>query len=107
LFDYTFHHRKGDKKANEKIDAMVFGRIYKNEHLKEYIDAVLSGMTAYLPEPEVTDHGQNLDEDWPDTQAEIKKKKLPKKRTGDFGTGLQGQKLASRLLNLVKLRSGH
>jgi len=75
--------------ADNRIDIMLFGRIYKNENLKEYIDAVIEGMEAYLPEPEIQDHGKNLDEDWPDTQAEIKKKGLFRKQTGAFGTGLQ------------------
>jgi hypothetical protein len=86
---------------------MVFGRIYKREHLKEYIDAVIEGMAAYLPEPEAVDHGQNLDEDWPDTQSEVKKKTSLTKRTGDSGIGLPGRKPISRLLNLVKPHSGH
>ncbi|NLU36874.1 MAG: hypothetical protein GXX01_07635 [Clostridiales bacterium] len=78
--------------ADNRIDIMLFGRIYKNENLKEYIDAVIEGMEAYLPEPEIQDHGKNLDEDWPDTQAEIKKKGLSKKRTGVFGFGSQKRK---------------
>lgn len=78
--------------ADNRIDIMLFGRIYKNENLKEYIDAVIEGMEAYLPEPEIQDHGKNLDEDWPDTQAEIKKKELSKKRTGVFGFGSRKRK---------------
>lgn len=80
------------KAANNKINIMVFGRIYKNENLKEYIDAVIEGMEAYLPEPEIQDHGQNLDESWPDTQSQVKKKELSKKRTGVSGSGSQKQK---------------
>ena len=62
------------KAADDRIDITTFGRIYKNDFLKEYIDAVVEGMEAYLPEPEFYDHGENLDEDWPDTQSEVKKK---------------------------------
>ena len=62
------------KAADDRIDITTFGRIYKNDFLKEYIDAVVEGMEAYLPEPEFYDHGGNLDEDWPDTQSEVKKK---------------------------------
>ena len=43
------------KAADKRIDIMRFGRIYKNENLKEYIDAVIEGMEAYLPEPEIQD----------------------------------------------------
>lgn len=80
------------KAADKRVDIMFFGRIYKNDNLKEYIDAVIEGLQAYLPEPEIHDHGQNLDEDWPDTQAEIKKKELSKKRTGVFGFGSRKRK---------------
>lgn len=80
------------KAANYRMDIITFGRIYRNENLKEYIDAVIEGMQAYLPEPEIQDHGQNLDEDWPDTQSQVKKKGLLKKLTGAFGIGLQEQK---------------
>jgi len=77
--------------ANSKVGITEFGCIYKNDNLKQYIDAVVEGLEAYLPEPEIQDHGKNLDEDWPDTQSEIKKKELSKKRTGGFGTGLRGR----------------
>lgn len=80
------------KAADKRIDIMRFGRIYKNDNLQEYIDAVVEGLEAYLPEPEIQDHGKNLDEDWPDTQAEIKKKGLSKKRTGVFGFGSRKRK---------------
>jgi hypothetical protein len=88
--------------ADDKMDIMAFGRIYKNDNLKEYIDVAITGMAAYLPEPEITDQGQNLDEEWPDTQAEVKKKTSSKKLTGDSGTGSPGQRRGSRLKNSGK-----
>lgn len=78
--------------ADKQIDIMDFGRIYKSENLKEYIDAVIEGMKAYLPEPEIQDHGQNLDEGWPDTQSQVKKKGSFRKLTGGFGSGSRKQK---------------
>ena len=77
------------KAADDRIDITTFGRIYKNDFLKEYIDAVVEGMEAYLSEP-VYDHGENLDEDWPDTQSEVKKGIIEKTDWG-FGTGLRGR----------------
>ena len=90
------------KAANNQTDIMTFGRIYKSDNLKEYIDKVIEGMEAYLPEPEIQDHGRNLDEDWPDTQSEVKKKGLLKRLIGVFGIGLPEQKLAYRLKSLGK-----
>lgn len=78
--------------ANDRIDIITFGRLYKNDNLKQYIDAVIEGMKAYLPDPEIQDHGQNLDEGWPDTQSEVKKKGLVRKLTGVFGIGLRDPK---------------
>lgn len=70
--------------ADNKIDIIKFGRIYKNDNLNQYIDVVVEGMEAYLPEPEILDHGQNLDESWPDTQSEVKKKGIIEKTDWGF-----------------------
>lgn len=65
--------------ANNRLDIMAFGRLYKSDNLKQYIDIVVEGMKAYLPEPEIQDHGHNLDESWPDTQSEVKQKGIIEK----------------------------
>ncbi len=75
------------KAANDKIDISNFGRIYKGEHLKEYIEKVLEGVKMYHPEPEIKYSDDDLDEGWPDTQGELKKKVSTKRQTGASGTG--------------------
>ena len=42
--------------------------------IAEYVEAVIEGMAHYLPEPSLADDTTDLDPDWPDTQAEVKKK---------------------------------
>lgn len=78
----------GALRANDgNMDLKTFGTVYKTEKLAGYIDAVIDGIKHYLPEPEGNDP-QKLDEEWPDTQAELKKKKSKKKQIGDIGSGL-------------------
>jgi len=90
--------------ARPSIDYKVFCDIYTNDHLADNITAVLEGMAACLPEPEGNiDSGKDLDEDWPDTQAELKKKESLTEPLGDSGTGSRFQWLASLLRNSEKL----
>lgn len=75
--------------ANPSVDYIRFCNIYDNESLMENISAVLDGVSSYLPKPDgVVDDGRNLDESYPDTQGELKKKESSSEPTGDSGTGL-------------------
>ncbi len=94
------------KAANDRMDVFWFGRIYRSSNLDSYINAVIQGVASYLPEPEIKDSGNNLDESYPDTQAEVKKKKIRKGMTGDTGSGLQNQSSTSRRPNSQNRRSG-
>lgn len=94
----------GVRAADPDVDYIVFTRIYENnEHLMDNVSAVLEGITAYLPEPGgVIDAGRDLDESYPDTQAEVKKKESKTEPTGDSGTGSLVQTAVSHLRNLVR-----
>ncbi|HHU77829.1 MAG TPA: hypothetical protein GXZ29_02960 [Clostridiales bacterium] len=70
--------------VDTKVDITEFGRIYKPGNITQYINVVVEGLEAYLPEPEILDHGQNLDESWPDTQSEIRKKGIIEKTDWGF-----------------------
>jgi len=70
--------------ADNTIDVAKFNKLYRVNNLKEYIDVVIEGMMAYLPEPEIQDHGQNLDESWPDTQAKAREKGIIEKTDWGF-----------------------
>lgn len=66
----------------------AFGEKYRPENLQEYVQAVLDGMVHYFPEPETHDVGENLDPEWPDTQKDVKKKIVKKRKpTGASGFG--------------------
>ena len=56
------------------ITPATYTRMVQPERGPEYVDVVLDGLRHYLPPPQVQDDGQNLDEDWPDTQAEVRKR---------------------------------
>lgn len=90
--------------ASEKITLPVFNRIYKSENLSEYITAVYEGAKANEPEPVIKDTGADLDTDWPDTQKEVKKKKLV--TTSDTGSGLQKVKSGCRSKKSKKRHTG-
>ena len=75
------------KTADPKMTAQRFSQIYKNANLPSYINAVLDGMSHYLPEPTDKDQGENLDPDWPDTQEELKKKGSDQLPSGGTGSG--------------------
>jgi hypothetical protein len=94
----------GVRAADPDIDYTRFANIYKsNDHLMDNVSAVLEGITAYLPEPDgVIDDGRDLDESYPDTQAEVKKKESKTKPTGGAGIGSRLQNAVSRLLGSVK-----
>lgn len=90
--------------ARPSIDYKAFCDIYTNDHLLDNMNAVIDGITHYLPEPDGhVDSGKDLDEDWPDTQAELKKKELSTATLGGSGTGSRFQWLASLLRNSEKL----
>jgi len=72
------------KAADDRITIKLFGKIYRPANLEQYVLAVASGMSHYMPDSEVLDNGKDLDEEWPDTQAEVKKKKSG--QTGDTGS---------------------
>lgn len=76
------------KAANPKMDIRKFNQLCNTKYYKEYLSVVADGIKNYLPEP-AKDLGEGVDESWPDTQAEIKKKKGSKKisLTGDSGSG--------------------
>lgn len=68
-----------------------FYDIYKPENLYQYMEAVGDGIRHYRPE-DTGDNGEDLDESWPDTQSQVKKKKKKgRARTGADGTGLPGK----------------
>ena len=73
------------KASDERITIQRFEKIYRAELLAEYVACVLDGMTQYLPKPMIHDDGADLDPEWPDTQAEVKKK--TSKPTGVTGSG--------------------
>jgi hypothetical protein len=80
--------------ADEQMTPFMFARIYKKNNLKQYIDVVLEGVVHYLPHPgEQAKHSRKLDESWPDTQSEVKKKTPA--WTGDGGSGLPKTKRGS------------
>lgn len=88
--------------ADPTMDIPLFGAIYKSDFLGEYLAAVIEGMKNYLPDiDEGADHGQNLDESWPDTQGELKKNKLSPTPTGRNGIGQRIRAAACRLMNLA------
>lgn len=64
------------KTADERLTIKRYGYIYRTNNLTQYVAAVLDGMSHYLPPPTVADNEENLDPDWPDTQAEARKKGL-------------------------------
>lgn len=90
--------------ADPGLNAFRFSQIYREENLKEYIDAALAGVKEYLPDPETPDSGKNLDESYPDTQAEAQKKTKAKDSIGDSGTGSQKASSSSRTKNSSKPR---
>ena len=59
--------------ADNTMTAFRFSQVYREDNLKDYIDAALAGVKEYLPDPETQDSGKNLDESYPDTQAEAQK----------------------------------
>lgn len=73
------------KVSNPEFTTDMFAKIYKPENLSEYVAVVLNGMVHYYPEPEIKDRGEDLDESYPDTQKEVKKKRQG--RTGGSGSG--------------------
>ncbi len=75
------------KAADHKIDIKRYTQIYKPDNLAAYVTAVMDGMAHYMPDPEIKDTGKDLDDAWPDTQAELKKKASTKRRTGASGSG--------------------
>ncbi len=82
------------------MDYKAFCDIYTNDHLLDNMNAIIEGMAAYLPEPEGhIDSGKDLDERWPDTQGELKKKESSTELTGDIGTGSRRQSTAFRPKN--------
>ena len=91
--------------ADNRIDYNRFGRIYKSQNLQEYINVVLAGIKHYQPEPEIKDSGENLDDSYPDTQTEVKKKTPTKSLIGDSGTGLPETNSRSRRKISQKQRS--
>lgn len=73
------------KAADDRMTVKLFGDIYRPMNLADYVAAVLDGMSHYLPAPAVRDEGMDLDPDWPDTQAEVKKKTFAS--SGATGSG--------------------
>jgi hypothetical protein len=93
--------------ANPSVDYIRFCSIYDNDHLTDNISAVLEGVSAYLPEPEgVVDDGKNLDESYPDTQGELKKKVSSTEQTGAFGFGSLARLWGCQAQSSDKPRSG-
>ena len=93
--------------ADSKIDYYRFSRIYKAANIEEYVNTVLAGIKQYQPEPEIKDSGMNLADDYPDTQAEVKKKTVQTKSLiGPTGTGSPDPSSTSRRKNSLKQRSG-
>ena len=83
------------KAADPKMTIKRYQMLYKPARLQEYVVAVLEGMNHYLPEPAVADSGVDLDPEWPDTQAEVKKKTVTNRRTGDSGSGSVGKTISA------------
>lgn len=93
--------------ADKNMSFTKFGNVYRNEYLTEYLDAVNEGINHYLPDPTIDDDLEDLDESYPDTQAEIKKKTpQPEKTTGANGHGLQKKGSESTSRSSKKPRKG-
>jgi hypothetical protein len=84
------------KAADPKMNTKRFSQIYKPHYLAEYVTAVMDGMANYFADSDMKDTGDDLDPEWPDTQAEVKKKTL--RPTGGSGSG-SVRKTASRVRN--------
>src|SRR5574343_661860 len=39
--------------ADQQMNVYRFSQVFREDHLKEYIDAALEGVKAYLPDPEI------------------------------------------------------
>jgi hypothetical protein len=87
--------------ADNTMTAFRFSQVYREDNLKDYSDAALAGVKEYLPDPETQDSGKNLDESYPDTQAEAQKKTKEKVKDsiGDSGSGSQKASSSSRTKN--------
>lgn len=83
-----------------KVTIGYFNHVYQNNNITEYIDVVIDGIKHYMAEPDKSISQElDLDKKWPDTQAELKKKELSKKQTGDSGSGSRKGKWGYRLKN--------
>jgi len=92
--------------ADNRIDFYRFSRIYKSANIEEYVNVVLAGIKQYQPEPDIKDSGLNLADDYPDTQAEVKKKTVQTKSLiGPTGSGSPDPSSSSHRKNSRKQRS--
>ena len=93
--------------ADAQMTVYRYSQVYKSDNLQNYIDVALEGIKAYLPDPETQDSGKNLDDSYPDTQAETQKKTKAAPIIGDSGTGSPKASSSSRTANSSKARKSH